>query len=116
LSKLQLKIQKKHDNQHGKQSNYPYFKLAPWNGVSIYIRFFVNVVYKWCRRLPNLSWGKFFGGFTVYCCRTVNYGRIYLLLLWCTQQLIIDLPYCWLKDINILKTVGVCIWKENNNG
>ena len=32
----------------------------------------------------------------------VDYGfkgrrcQIYLLLLWCTQQLIIDLPYCWL--------------------
>jgi hypothetical protein len=26
---------------------------------------FVNVVCKWCRRLPTLSWGKFFGGFTV---------------------------------------------------
>ena len=36
LSKLQLKLQKKHDNQHGKQSNYPYFKLAPWNGVNIF--------------------------------------------------------------------------------
>ena len=64
--------------------------------MNFYIRLFVNVVCKWCRRLPNLSWGKYFGGFTVYCCRTVNYGRIYLLLLWCTQQLIIDLLYCWL--------------------
>ena len=27
--KLQLKFQKKHDNQHGKQYNYPYFKLVP---------------------------------------------------------------------------------------
>jgi hypothetical protein len=59
------------------------------------LNFYIILFAKWCIRLPNLSWGKFFGGFTVYCYRTVNYDRIYPLLLWCTQQLIIDLPYCW---------------------
>jgi hypothetical protein len=79
--------------------------------LNFYIRLFVNVVCKWCRRLPNLSWGKFFGGFTVYCCRTVNYGRIYLLLLWCTQQLIIDLPYCWLALQYIEESSSFIDWQ-----
>lgn len=79
--------------------------------MNFYIRLFVNVVCKWCRRLPNLSWGKLFGGFTVYCCRTVNYGRIYLLLLWCTQQLIIDLPYCWLALQYIEESSSFIDWQ-----
>ena len=34
--KITTQASEKHDNQHGKQSNYPYFKLAPWNGVNIF--------------------------------------------------------------------------------
>ena len=80
--------------------------------MNFYIRrLFVNVVCKWYRRLPNLSWDNFFGGFTVYCCRTVNYGRIYLLLLWCTQQLIIDLTYCWLALQYIEESSSFIDWQ-----
>jgi hypothetical protein len=79
--------------------------------LNFYIRLFVNVVCKWCRRLPNLSWGKCFGGFTVYCCRAVNYGRIYLLLLWCTQQLVINLPYCWLALQYIEESSSFIDWQ-----
>jgi hypothetical protein len=74
-------------------------------------RLFVNVVCKWYIRLPNLSWGNFFGGFTVSCCRTVNYGRINLLLLWYTQQLIIDLPYCWLTIQYIEESSSFIDWQ-----
>ena len=73
--------------------------------MNFYIRLFVNVVCKWCRRLPNLSWDNFFGGFTVYCCRTVNNGRIYLLLL------IIDLPYCWLALQYIEESSSFIDWQ-----
>jgi hypothetical protein len=34
--KITTQASEKHDNQHGKQSNYPYFELAPWNGVNIF--------------------------------------------------------------------------------
>ena len=65
----------------------------------------------WCIRLPNLSWGKFLCRFTIYCCRTVKYTQICILLLWCTHQLIIDCPYCWLALQYIEESSSFIDWQ-----
>ena len=38
-------------------------------------------------------------------------SRIYLLLLWCTQQLIIDFPYCWLALQYIEESSSFIDWQ-----